>query len=313
MKKLLISFSILWVLATPLHASASSFSFRSILDNFSESVSHTSQGIEPGADGIDLPTFSSSGDEGAYTIVAAINRFMDFFKLIVAPIAVLMTVIMGLRLVIAGRESEEAAKKAKTYIRYFWEGLLVIFIADTIVKVIFGTEGDIFRGGTAGAQAYAGQAASFFQGIYGLVEAIIGTIAVFVLVTAGMRYIGGSFSDDQVGKAKKQITWSLVGLFVVAISEFVAKGILFPDQGSRLGIDEAKLLFAQVTNFIAGAMGTFAFVFLLYAGYLYVLGAQSDENATKAKKIIFAAVIGIIIALAAFAFTNTLVTLDASR
>jgi hypothetical protein len=313
MKKILISFAILWVLALPLSVSASSFSFKSILENFSEDVSDTSQTVEPGTEGIDLPTFADSGTEGAYTVVAAINRFMDFFKLIVAPIAVLMTVIMGVKLVAAGKESEDAAKKAKTYIRYFVEGLLVIFIADTIVKIIFGTEGDIFRGGEAGAQAYAQQTATFFQGVYGLVEAVIATVAVFSLVTAGMRYIAGSFDDDQIGKAKKQITWSLVGLFVVGISEFVAKGILFPDQGSRLGVDEAKSLFAQVTNLIAGTMGTFAFVFLLYAGYLYVLGAQNEDNAAKAKKIIYAAVLGIIVALAAFAFTNTLVTLDASR
>jgi Type IV secretion system pilin len=68
-----------------------------------------------------------------------------------------------------------------------------------------------------------------------------------------------------------------------------------------------------LTNFVAGTLGTFSFVFLLYAGYLYVTAAQNEENAEKAKKIIASALVGIVIALSAFAITSTFATLDASR
>ena len=105
----------------------------------------------------------------------------------------------------------------------------------------------------------------------------------------------------------------MVGLFVIAISEFVAKEVLFIDEGSELGVDNAKRLFAQVTNFIAGTIGTFAFAFLLYAGYLYVTARENEDQVAKAKKIIFGALLGILMAAAAFALTNTLVELDASR
>ena len=125
--------------------------------------------------------------------------------------------------------------------------------------------------------------------------------------------MAGSASEDQIQVAKRQITWSLVGLFIIGIAEFVAKDILFKDTGTKLGVTEAKELLVQITNFVAGTMGTFAFAFLLYAGYLYVTAAGKEDNVTKAKTIIIGAFIGLILAGAAFALTTTLVELDASR
>lgn len=307
--------------------------FQEILDDFQEDVEDESTDIlegekeEEGFDfdlevqdteffgeeedqgGIELPTFSG---EGADVIVSAIRRFLDFFKLLVTPLAILFIVIMGIRMVAAGRENEEVITKSKNFIRYALEGLIVIFMADSIIEVFFGPEGEVLRGGEEGAIEAGKKVSTLFRGVYSLIQVVIGAIAVFVLVTAGMRYVGGSFSEDQIAKAKKQITWAVVGLFIVAISEFVVKDILFKETGTALGVEEAKQLFVQVTNFIAGTVGTLSFVFLFYAGYLYAFGVQNEDNVAKAKKIIIGAVIGIILALAAFGITNTIVNLDAS-
>ncbi len=303
----------------PAHAAEADESmggFKDILDQFRGDIEEQSEELSPDGDVIEIPTFADEDEldqNGALSIVAGIERFMDFFKLIVAPVAVLAMVIMGMRLVTAGRDSEEVATKAKTYIRYALEGLIVIFVADQVVNVMFGFEGEIFRGGEAGAQEFGRRSGEFFQGLYSLIQVIMGSVAVFVLVMAGMRYVAGSASDDQIGLAKKQITWALVGLFIIGISEFVAKDILFPDQGQSLGVNSAEALFADVTNFIAGTIGTLSFAFILYGGYLYVTAAGNDDQVSKAKKIVGGALIGILIAASAFAITNTIVELDATR
>ena len=298
-------------------ANEDDYDYRNTFEQFSGGLEEVSQNIEEGAEAIELPTYvadeNSDSNQGETAIVGAIRTFLDFFKLIIAPLAVLFMVVQGVRMVAAGKENEEAISNAKNYISYSIEGLLIIFVSDSIVNVIFGPEGSTFREGDAGVQEAARNTANLLQGMYSLVQVVITSIAVFVLVTAGMRYVGGSYSDDQIATAKKQITWALVGLFVIAISEFVAKDILFQSQGTSLGIDNAQLLFAQVTNFIAGTIGTLSFAFLLYAGYLYVTARENEENVAKAKKIIFGAVLGILLAAAAFAITNTLVELDASR
>lgn len=298
------------------------FDYGGILEQFQEDVGDNSTEVEDGVDtgdedddpsqGVDLPIFEEQG-EGADIIVAALQRFLDFFKLVVTPITVLFIVIMGVRMVAAGKENEEVLTQSKNFIAYATQGLIVIFMADSIIGVFFGAEGEILRSGDEGAKEFGRSTATLFQGIYGLVQVIISSIAVFLLITAGMRYVAGSASDDQIAKAKKQITWGLVGLFVVGISEFVVKEVLFQNQGTKLGLDEAKQLFVQITNFIAGTLGTLSFAFLLYAGYLYTLGVQNEDNVAKAKKIIMGAFVGILLALAAFAIVNTVVELDASR
>jgi hypothetical protein len=291
---------------------SASFDFRDTLGDFADGVED--QSSLDGGDGIELTTFQEGSEEDGLTgILGAIDTFLSFFKLMVAPVAVLFMVVMGLRMVAAGRDNEEVLTQSKNYITYALMGLIVIFMSDTIVTVFFGSEGEVFRGGDEGAIEFGRRSASLFQGIYSLIQVAITSVAVFMLVLAGFRYVAGSYSDDQVGKAKKQITWALVGLFVVGVSEFVAKRILFVDEGSSLGVANAEQLFAQVTNFIAGTLGTLSFAFLLYAGYLYISGAANEDNVAKAKKIVIGAFIGLLLAGAAFALTNTIVELDASR
>jgi len=309
-------------LLTAVSAHADTLDYKGILENLQEDVSEQSNQVEDGeesldpdadpSEGIELPTFAEQG-EGADIIVAALQRFLDFFKLIITPVAILFIVVMGIRMVTAGKDNEEVLTQSKNFISYALQGLIVIFMADSLISVFFGAEGEVLRGGESGAQEFGRRTSTLFQGVYGLVEMVIGSIAVFMLVTAGMRYVIGSASDDQVGKAKKQITWALIGLFVVGVSEFAVKKILFQDQGTKLGLEEAKQLLVQVTNFTAGTIGTLSFIFLLYAGYLYTIGVQNEDNVVKAKKIILGAFIGIVLALAAFAIVNTVVGLDASR
>ncbi len=313
MKKLFFTLALLAQLFHFPVADASSFDFGTTLETFQESVTEQSVEVDPTGTGVTLPTFTDDTEEGAGVIVAAIQRFLDFFKLIVTPVAILFITIMGVKMVTAARDSEEVTTAAKNSVTYTLYGLLFIFVSDSVVSVFFGSEGEIFRNGTSGVQDFSTKSSNFFAGIYGLVETLIGAIAVFILVTAGMRYVAGSYDDDQISKAKKQIQWALVGLFVIGVSEFVVKDVLFQDQGTRLGVEEGKQLLANLTNFMAGTMGTIAFVSLLYAGYLYVTGAQNEDNVAKAKKIIMWSLGGIVIALAAFAITNTIVTLDSSR
>ncbi|MBU0981174.1 pilin [Patescibacteria group bacterium] len=300
-------------------SAATSFDYKDTLKQFSEDIETISEDLsdqtETDTDGvISLPTFQADDEqEGASTIALAIQRFMNFFKLLVAPLAILAIVIAGVKLVTAGRDSEEAATKAKNFIRYAAEGLIIIIIADQIINVIFGPTGEIFRGGQAGAEEYGRKTAQLMEGIYSLIQVIIGSVAIFMIVIAGMRYVAGSASDEQIATAKKQITWALIGLFVVGVSEFVAKDILFQQQGTKIGFDQAKQLFAQVTNFAAGTIGTLSFAFMLYAGYLYVTAQGDEDQVAKAKKIIFGAIIGILLAGSAYAITSTIVQLDASR
>ena len=48
----------------------------------------------------------------------------------------------------------------------------------------------------------------------------------------------------------------------------------------------------------------------MYAGYLYVIAAGNETQVGKAKKALIGAIIGLIIAMAAFGIVNTVVKLE---
>lgn len=295
----------------------SDYDFRNTFENFQGGVAEQSGELEEDAESFVLSDFQDddpfNDNNGVSGITNVLFTFLDFFKLIVTPIAVLVIMVMGIRMVTAGKNNEEVLTQSKNFIEYALIGLMAIFVSESIVSVFFGSEGEIFRYGEEGAESFGRGTSTLFEGIYTLLQAIVGAVAVFYLIMAGLRYVGGSFSDEEVAKAKRQITWSVVGLFIIAVSELVVKDILFQNKGESLGVNTAKDLFAQVTNFIVGTMGTLAFAFMLYAGYLYVTSAGNEDQVSKAKKIILWAFVGLLMAGAAFALTTTLVELDAGR
>lgn len=314
MKKLFFSLLVAGSIAftTP---TAGAVDFRDFFLQFQEGVRQESVQVDPEAEELILPTYQEDlrGEDGVAGILAVVKNLLNFIKLVVAPIVVLVMMALGVRMVLSGRDHEQVYTKFKTYLTYFLEGLIMIFIADALVNVIFGAEGQVFIGGRAGAVEQARQTGRLLEGVINLIQVIIGSLAVFSLVTAGMRYVITAYDDDQIAEAKKQITWSLAGLFVVGISEFLVKRVLFVDQGRTLGIQAAKELIAQITNFVAGTMGTLAFVAMIYAGVLYVTARDQEDNISKAKSILFWAAIGLILAGAAFAVTTTIVELDSSQ
>lgn len=61
---------------------------------------------------------------------------------------------------------------------------------------------------------------------------------------------------------------------------------------------------ATIVKGALGAVGIVFFVLMVYGGFLWMTDRGSDEQAKKAKDIIQAAIIGIILIVAAYAMTN---------
>ncbi len=72
------------------------------------------------------------------------------------------------------------------------------------------------------------------------------------------------------------------------------------------GREDVKLedMIIFVINGILGLLGIIFLVLTLYAGFLWMTAAGNDDQVSKAKSILTAAIIGIIIIIAAYAITN---------
>lgn len=154
---------------------------------------------------------------------------ITFIKYIVGSVAVLFVVRNGLRLVLLGGNEEEVAKDKKN-IFYGMLGLIVILISNPIVnKVFFKIDTSKYPGLEAvqpgvDPKRLVGEIA----GMTNVVAAIAGPFALLSLVAGGLMYILAGGEEEKIGKAKKIIMWSLIGLVIIygafaIVSTFVAR------------------------------------------------------------------------------------------
>lgn len=263
-----------------------------------------------------LPDFSTKGhssssiEPGASNITSALYYVIDFIKYFMGTIAVAMLIISGVRLVTAGDKIEELAPKMKENIKYSIIGLIVIMISDVMIKqVFFGEMGEVYRS-EADAQLAAERGTEQIRGIYNFMEVFVGVVAVLMIVVAGFRLVVQGSNEETMAKAKKQVGYAAAGIVLIGLAELVVKDIVFPKAGSQLSdVNRANALIVNLTNFASSFIATVAVAMLMYGGVLYVTAAGDEGKTEKAKKIFVQAVIGILIALAAFGIVNTVIQL----
>lgn len=73
--------------------------------------------------------------------------------------------------------------------------------------------------------------------------------------------------------------------------------------GSQIGLGDAdlKATVLNIIRLVLGLMTLIAVVLVIYGGFVWLTAAGNEENVEKAKKIISAAVIGLIVILLAWA------------
>lgn len=260
----------------------------------------------------DAPTTGSTGTlEGVSTLGSTAYFTLDFVKLLMSTVAVIMIVYMAIRLVVSG-SNEESVKKTQKGLAISILGLIIIQLADVIVKkVFFGEYGNILEDKTT-AQEFATEGTAQIRGIVGFVQLALGAVAVLIIIVNGIKMMIVGGEEEARKKSLKSIGISLAGLMVVLLSELIVKGFVYPDlenPGSALPSSETgKGIIIMITNFISGFVAVISFVVLLYAGYLYVAAGGEETTREKVKKLLTGAIIGILLAFGAYAIANTLIT-----
>ena len=74
-------------------------------------------------------------------------------------------------------------------------------------------------------------------------------------------------------------------------------------QGIGMGNRDPRTIAANVINILLGMLGVVAVIIILYGGFLWMTAAGNDDNVGKAKQILGAGVIGLLIVLAAYAIS----------
>ena len=103
--------------------------------------------------------------------------------------------------------------------------------------------------------------------------------------------------------AKLAIIAGSIGMMAMPIVSHAVTTFSVESIGSQVGLGNADLkeTVLNIIRLVLGLMTLIAVVLIIYGGFVWLTAAGNEENVEKAKKIISAAVIGLIVILLAWA------------
>jgi hypothetical protein len=227
---------------------------------------------------------------------------------LVGGLAIIWIIISGIRMVLAGGD-ESAISEQRRSITYAFVGLIIILLLERLIDIIYGPAGVVRTELTAEATA------AFSVEVYSLIsyiKAIIGTIAILMIVVSGLRTIFTYGEEEGITKQRKAILWIGIGLILLFVNKAIIEQIfIMPvqthDQISASNVTAIINTFGQVMQFILGFVGLIALGTLVYGAGFMLINYGNEELVKESKKIIKNAIIGIIVIISAYTIVATLV------
>lgn len=132
------------------------------------------------------------------------------------------------------------------------------------------------------------------------VQVIAVPLAAIGILIASFFYITSMGDPGRLGQAKSAILYSVIGLVIALSAQFLVDVVIAIAQGAST----AKSFVGFINN-LANAFGQILFglavLAMLYAAFLFLTGGSDEKQRIQAKQVITFAVVGLIVALLAFA------------
>lgn len=105
-------------------------------------------------------------------------------------------------------------------------------------------------------------------------------------------------------------------ILILLSSLFVLQAPVFagPETSDRYGVSyvgasglsdqNLSVMIARIINTLLGVLGILLVILIIYGGFIWMTAGGNEENVKKAKKIIFSAVVGLLIILSAYAVSR---------
>lgn len=262
------------------------------------------------------------------------RTIFSYLKTLIGAFTILFIFFAGAQMVMAGG-SDEKIEKEKKYLMHVITAFVTILMLDAMIfGFIYPTASDgtnspecvefmknvVENGGDlTNAPAECRSATQLglagseqILGIVRFFETLVGAIAIFFIVYSGISIIASMGNEEIIKKHRTTLLWSLAGLAIVILANTLVTKFFFvvnPTTG-QASVETSTGIYAiaGMTNFIAGFVGVFAVISIIVAGLIWVSNFGNDEIAGKAKKVILSAIVGIVLAISAYAIVNTITT-----
>lgn len=271
----------------------------------------------------DLPAPPSGRAENQFA--ALVVTVLDNARYILGAVAIAMIVHAGLRIVLA-QGNEDAITKHRQGIVWAIIGLALVGLSGEIVQILrvgcLPGETNCTPGGFLKDPNTIVRQSKLFsestQLVITFIKYAIGAIAVLTVVRSGFTMITSGGDDDKISLQKKNLSYGLLGLFLIIIADTAISNVFYKlpvapysgTNGVQPGVDVQQGVREIIgfTNLLVSIVAPLAVIALVAAAIMYITAAGNEDQQGKAKRIIFAVVIGIIIMYGAFAIVSTFIS-----
>lgn len=162
--------------------------------------------------------------------------------------------------------------------------------------------------GASGDNALARYIFIIVLNVIGILLGIVGYLAVIFVIYGGFLYITSNGVPDKAARAQKTILSAVIGLAIalsaLAIKDFVWKTTV-GSSGNVQGVPtvEADALLLNALNAVYYILASVSVAMIILGGISYATAAGSPDKVRKAKNTVLYAVVGLVIAIAAFSIT----------
>jgi hypothetical protein len=265
----------------------------------------------PSGDSIDIP--QPEGDTGLTKLENILGPIGLVIRIIMGAIAVMLIVIAGFSMAIAG-DNEENVKTQKTSITYAIIGLMMISIAGPIAEVFDFRVGNPLQDPDsfiARARLFDGTT----QIVITFVKYFLGAAATLVFIVHGGRMVTSLGNDEAVSKSRKGMGLAAAGLMMVIFSELIVRRIFFDveyndfESQTVVAINQNELItqIVAITNLIVTFVSPIMLLGLIVGAVLYIVAGGDEERVNLAKKIMTNSVIGLVVIYGAFGLVSTVI------
>jgi len=280
----------------------------------------------PGSDvyqGVPAPPAGATGQD---MIIAGVEKAVGYFKVLIGIVAVFFIIFMGAKLVTAGG-NEEDVKKATKGLLFSILAFAIISMSEEIALIVgFFKEDSAYggpsTGGIIGSPGQILERVHMFdiqvEVVITFIKYIIGSFAVLMVVVNGVRLVAGGGEEENTKKAKSGIIYSLAGLMMMYLSDIVVNKVFYKlDKSIYSGLEGAAPAtdlqrgigeLIGITNFVVSFVGPLLLLVILIGGVLYITAGGEEEKMNKAKRVILAGAIGLVVVYGAFALISTVIT-----
>jgi hypothetical protein len=259
------------------------------------------------------PAKDATGQDIVRDLTAGALRYV---KPLIAVVGILYATVYGYILVVKGNEEEEVTN-AKKGVTFTIIAFVMISMAEDIGKIFDMQQHTLLES----PQEILKRVRLFDRQVeimITFIKYILGAFATFQISMSAYNLILAGGNEEATGKHKKSIGFSLGGLVLLYVGDIAINRVFFKVNrdvytgitGVQAGVDAQAGVeeLSGIVNFVVSFVGPLAILMLLAGAVMYLTSGGEDEKVQKAKRLITATIIGIILIYGAFALVSTVIS-----